>query len=134
MIDNDLSKSIESILKGVSGFLIRQVEHEDIWYFSHKMKKGRFLLQAMKEQRKDHSTKLMNKHAFPSTKHVLLFLRWEKFLPWSDVKFIEQLLVTQSLQNVPRLRKTKHPIHIMVFGVVTKNGDIKPSFTFPHGL
>ena len=30
--------------------------------------------------------------------------------------------------------KTKHPIHIMVFEVVTSDGDIMPPFIFPHGL
>ena len=32
------------------------------------------------------------------------------------------------------LIKTKHPIHSMVFGVVTGNGDVMLSFIFPHDL
>ena len=30
--------------------------------------------------------------------------------------------------------KTKRPVHIMVFGVVTSDGDVMPTFIFPHGL
>ena len=32
------------------------------------------------------------------------------------------------------LMKIKHPVHRMVFGVVTSDGDIMPSFIFPYGL
>ena len=44
MIYKDPSKSIKSIVRamGVSEFLIKQVEHEDICYFSNEMKKGDF--------------------------------------------------------------------------------------------
>ena len=48
MVDNNLSKLIRST--GVSEFLIRQVVHEDICYFSYKMK-GQFLSQAMKDKK-----------------------------------------------------------------------------------
>ena len=30
--------------------------------------------------------------------------------------------------------KTKHPVHIRVFGMVTSNGNVMPPFIFPHGL
>ena len=30
--------------------------------------------------------------------------------------------------------KTKHPVYIMVFGVVTSDRDTMPPFIFPHGL
>ena len=42
MIDNDPSKSIKSLAKdmGMSELLIKQVVHEDIRYFSYKMRKS----------------------------------------------------------------------------------------------
>ena len=58
MIDNNPSKSITYI--GESEFLIRQVVHEDIHYFSYKMRKGQFLSQAVKDKRKDRAAKLLN--------------------------------------------------------------------------
>ena len=30
--------------------------------------------------------------------------------------------------------KTKHPVQIMVFGVITSNDDTVPPFIFPHDL
>ena len=32
------------------------------------------------------------------------------------------------------MKKTKHPVHIIVFAVVTSNGDIMPPFVFLHGF
>ena len=32
------------------------------------------------------------------------------------------------------VRKTKHPVHIMVFGVITGDGNIIPLFIFSYGL
>ena len=42
MIDNDPSKSMRAIARdaGMSQFLIRQTVHEDIRYFSYKIRKG----------------------------------------------------------------------------------------------
>ena len=39
-----------------------------------------------------------------------------------------------SSQDVLILIKSKHPVHTMVFGVVTSNGNVMPSFIFPYGL
>ena len=68
MVDNDLSKSVKSIVKDIGGsdFLIREVVHEDIPSFLCKMKKGQFLLQIMKDKRKDRAEKLLKK-----LKHLL---------------------------------------------------------------
>ena len=32
------------------------------------------------------------------------------------------------------LMKTKHPVHIIVFGVVTSDDDVMPTFILPHGF
>ena len=55
MINNDPSLSINSIARdiGMSEFLIRQVVHDNILYFSYKMRKYQFSSQAIKEKRKD---------------------------------------------------------------------------------
>ena len=29
---------------------------------------------------------------------------------------------------------TKHPVYLMVFGVITRDGDVMPPFNFPHGF
>ena len=80
IIDNNPSKSIRSLACdiGASEFHIRQLVHEDIRYFSYKIKKGQFLSQAMKDKRKDSALKFFNK-----LKHIL-----QPNIPWffSDEK------------------------------------------------
>ena len=39
-----------------------------------------------------------------------------------------------SLQDAPILIKTKHQVHIMVFGVVSYDDDIMPWLIFPRGV
>ena len=63
----------------MSEFLASQVKHEDIPYFSYKMRKGQFLSQDVKDKKKEGTAKLFNKQASPPTKHPLVFLRWEIF-------------------------------------------------------
>ena len=58
MNDYDPSKSIKSITRnmGVSEFIISQVLHENIRYFSFKMSNDKFLSQAMKKEKKGRTT------------------------------------------------------------------------------
>ena len=65
---------------GVSEFLIRQVMREDIPYFSYKMRKGSFLSQAMKDKKKEHAAKILNKTKNPFIANILcFFLRRENY-------------------------------------------------------
>ena len=59
---------------GMSVFLIRQVVHEDIWYFSYKIRKGQFLSQAMKDKRKAFE----QTQALPPVEHDLVFTQKRK--------------------------------------------------------
>ena len=56
-----------------------------------------------------------------------------KFLPGSDGELIKQPLTCSVLTRCI-VMKTKHPVHIMVFGVVSCDGDVMPPFIFLHGL
>ena len=63
MIHNDPSELIKSIASniGMSEFLMKQVVHEDIQYFSNKMRKSYFLSLAMKGKMSDRAVILLNK-------------------------------------------------------------------------
>ena len=95
MIHNDPRKSIRSIARDmrVPEFLIRQVVHEDIWYFLYKMRKGQFLITVHEGLEERQFCKAFQPtQESPSTEHALLFLRWEKFPLGSDSELTEQLL------------------------------------------
>lgn len=137
MIDNDPSKSMRSIARdtGVSEFLIRQTVHEDIRYFSYKMRKGQFLSQAMKDKRKARAAKLLNKLKHPLLPNMLWVFSDEKnFCQDQMVNTQNNRWLAVSPKDVPRVMKNKYPANIMVFGVVTSDGDVMPPFMFPQGL
>ena len=144
IIDNDFSKSISSIARdiGVSEFHIRQGVYENIQYSSYKIRKDKFLSQAMNKKKKEHAAKLLNK-----LKHSLqlnmLFFFFFFFLFISDEKnFCQDQIVNLKIncwlslspQDVLILMKTKRPVYIMVLGMVTSDSDIMPPFIFLHSL
>ena len=65
IVDNDLSKLFSSITRdmGLSEFLIW---HKDIHYFSYKMRKSKFLSEAMKDKAKDRTAKFLKRPMHPS--------------------------------------------------------------------
>ena len=89
----------------------------------------------MKDKRKDHTAELLNKLKHPLQPKILWLFTNEKNI-CQDMMANSQnnhwLLL--STQDVRILMKSKHPVHIMVFGVVTGNSDIMPPFIFLHGL
>ena len=80
MTDNDLSKSIMSIARdiGVSEFLIKLEVHEDIRYFSYKIRKGQFLSQTMKDKKKDRTGKLLKKFKHTLQLNIFQYFTDEK--------------------------------------------------------
>ena len=99
------------------------------------MRKEQFLSQAMKDKRKDRAAKLFNKLKHPPKQNMPWYFSDEKNCCWSlIVNSQNNHWLALSPQDVPIVMKSKHPVHIMVFGLVTSDGDIMPPFIFPHGL
>ena len=75
VIDNNPSNSIRFIAKdmGVSEFLSWQIMHEDIHYFTYKMRKSQFLSQALNDKSKDYAAKFFNKRKHPLQSNMLWF-------------------------------------------------------------
>ena len=70
MIGNDPRKSIRLIARdmGVSEFHIRQVVHEDIRYFSYKIRKGQFFITGNEGQEERQCSKVFQQtQTFPPT-------------------------------------------------------------------
>ena len=104
MIDNDSRKTIKSITNDMktSEFLIRQVVHEDIRYFSYKMRKGYFFIISHEGQEVRPGCKAFKlTQASSLNEYVLIFLRGEKFLPGSDDELTAQhnSLFSQDVPN-----------------------------------
>ena len=66
--------------------------HEDIHYFSYKMRKIIFIIGHKKQEKRPRCKDFEQTQVFPPTELVLFFLRWEKLLPEWDYDLIEQSL------------------------------------------
>ena len=107
--------------------------YEDIHYFSYNMRKSKFLSQTKKQKRKDHKP-FEQTQASPAL-NMFWFFSDRKNLSGSDERLTEELLACLvPTQDIPIMMKPKHPVHIMVFGVVTSNADVMPPFIISHGF
>ena len=116
---------------GVSEFLIKQVVHGDIRYFSCNIRKGEFPSQTMKAKNKDRPTKLFNKHKHPLNWLWFVFSQMRKSsacVRWWTHRRTVSLLCFHKWTNI---EKNEHLVHMMLFGVDTSDGDIMPTFLFP---
>ena len=133
MIDNDPSKSNRSIAMnmGVSEFLIRLVVHEDILYFLYKIRKGEFISQ--RTRGKSMLLSFWTISSILSCWTCFDFSKWENFLPGSDGELAEQPLACRVHMRYTNIDENQW-VHIMVFVVVTSNGDIMHLFIFLYCL
>ena len=83
------------------------------------MRKGKFLSQV--KNRRDHAAKLLSKLKLP-----LLFGFSQVVNSQNNYR------LALPPQDLPIVMKTKRRIHMMVFGVVARDGDAIPPFIFPH--
>ena len=85
---------------------------------------------AMNDKKKDHTVKLLNM--------LTHLLQPKMFWFFSDEKKNCQYQTINSQNNrwlaLFLQDENQTSVHIMVFGVVTSNGNVIPSFIFPHGL
>ena len=137
LINNDPGKSMRAIAreKGIDEKVVRQVVHEDIRYFSYRMRKGQFLSKRMQEKRLKHAKKLVNKLKHPVEPNMLWFFSDEKnFCQDQKINSQNNRWLAVSPKDVPRVMQTKFPATIMVFGVVSSEGDVMPPHFFADGL
>ena len=95
--------------------------HEDIQYFSYKMKGEPIFITGYERQEAKACCKaFLQIQVFPAIEHTL-FLSEDQITNSQNNHWF-----ALSPQDVPIVMKSKHPVHIKVFGVVTSNDDIMP--------
>ena len=96
------------------------------------MRKGQFLLHAMKDKTKDPTVKLLNQLKHPLQPKLVVFFSAEKFFyQHLMVNLQNNHLLSSSPQDERIVMKTKHPVHIILFGVATSISYIMPPFILP---
>ena len=125
-------RSFRSIAKdlNVSDFTIRQCVNEDLRCKSYRLQTGQFLSEGMKNRRLEKSVKLLNKLKHPKDPDMLWFFSDEKNFCQDQMHNRQNhRWVAMCPKDVPRVMKTKFPATVMVFGVVSSEGDVMPP---PH--
>ena len=135
MSDNDPIRFTARNLEETE-FLIRLVVHEDILYFSYKIRQDQFFITGHVGYKEKLCCQTFLAEASSSTtKYALLFVRWEKFPTGSDGELTEQVLTCSDSTSCNDIDdENNQPVDVKVFGVVTSNGDFISPFIFSHGL
>ena len=130
-------RSFRSMAKelNVSHATIISCVNEDLRCKSYRMQTGQFLSEAMKARRLLKSVKLLNKLKHPKDPGMLWFFSDEKNFCQDQVHNRQNhRWVAMCPKDVPRVMKTKFPATVMVFGVVSSEGDVMPPHIFETGL
>ena len=89
----------------------------------------------MKDERNNRCAKPFNKLKHPLQLNMFWFFSDDQnFCQDQIVNSQSNYWFARNPQDVPTVMKTKHPVHIMVFGVATHDSDVIPPFVFLHGF
>jgi len=137
MVNNDPGQSMRALARelNISEKTVRVCMMEDIRYKSYKMRKGQLLTEKMQENRLKKSKKLLNKLRHPLEPDMVWFFSDEKnFCQDQSINRQNNRWLAYCPKDVPRIMQTKFPATVMVFGVVSSEGDVMPPHIFPQGL
>ena len=115
--------------------VIQNIVKDDMRCKSYKLKTGQLLTEKAKNARLVKGTKLLNKLKHPKEKNMLWFFSDEKNF-CQDQRFNRQnqRWIAACPGDVIRVMKTKFPQTVMVFEVISSEGDVMPPHIFDVGL
>ena len=120
---------------GVGNTTVRACINEDLRYHFYKRRKGQILTEKAQENRLNKALKLLNKLKHPVHNKTLWFFSDEKNFT-QDQKHNSQnnRWCVRSPHLVPIVAQTKFPAAVMVFGIISSDGDVMPPHFYPKGL
>ena len=98
------------------------------------MQTGQLLTQATKDRRLLNSTKLLNRLKHRKESNMLWFSDEKNFCQDQAHNRQNHQWIAICPNDVPRVMKTKFPNTVMVFGVISSDGDMMPLHIFETGL
>ena len=136
-VEEDPTKSFTQLAEelGVKSTTINRAINEDLRYTSYRRRKGQILTEKAKENRRTKARKLLNKLKKPLEPNMLWFFSDEKNF-CQDQKHNSQnnRWIACNQSKVQIVSQTKFPQTIMVFGVISSEGDVMPPHVFEQGL
>jgi inhibitor of nuclear factor kappa-B kinase subunit alpha len=108
---------------------------EDLKCRSYRMQTGQLLTEANKARRVLKCNRLLNKLKHPKKPGMIWFFSDEKNFTQDQV-FNKQnnRWIAMNNSDVPKVMKTKFAATVMVFGVISSEGDVMPPHIFEKGL
>ena len=114
---------------------VSRIIHEDLRYVSYRRRTGQLLTQEKKDKRLAVAKKLLTKIKHPKTQNPLIFFSDEKnFCQEQKLNKQNDRWLARSPFLVPKIMRAKYPSHVMVFGVVSNEGDVMPPHFYEIGL
>ena len=137
LIEEDPTKSKTKLAEemGVGRTTIQLAVTEDLRYKFYKRRKGQILTQKAQDNRLLKSRRLLNKLKHPVEANSIWFFSDEKNF-CQDQKHNSQnnRWCAMNPSEVPVVAQTKFPQTVMVFGVISSEGDVMPPHIFQQGL
>lgn len=137
MIEDDPSQPMSSLAQamGVSKSTIHKTVHEDLNFFSYKLRQRHLLTESTKETRHVKARALLNELKHGQSVRMLRFFSDEKnFIQDRKVNSQNDRWLCSDPSEVPTVMHSKFPASVMVLGVVSSEGDVMPPHMFQQGL
>ena len=154
VFDCQLVRQVEALIRQNCGISIRQITckiagtsetptqattamlvHGNLKYRSYSRQKGQFLSPKMTEKHVKVRNKLLNILKHPKKPDKVWYLSDKKnFCQQQKDNRRNIRWLARSLFKVPRVQEVKFLAHIMVFGVVSSQGNVMPSYFFKDSL
>ncbi|QQP48524.1 Uncharacterized protein FKW44_008881, partial [Caligus rogercresseyi] len=133
----DPSKSCTKLAEelGVGNTTVRVCINEDLRYHFYKRRKGQILTEKAQENRFNKALKLLNKLKHLVHNETLWFFSDEKnFTQDQKNNCQNSRCCVRNPHEVPIVAQTKFPAAVIVFGIISSDGDVMPPHFFPKGL
>ena len=137
LVTEDPSKSSTKLAEelGVGNTTIQVCIKEDLRYNFYKRRKGQILTEKAQQNRLSKAQKLLNKLKHPVHNETLWFFSDEKnFTQDQKHNSPNNRCCVKNPHEVPIVGQTKFPAAVMVFGIISSDGDVMPPHFFPKGL
>ena len=137
IIDEIPQRPIRQIARdlGVSHTTVNACVKEDLKCMSYRRQTSQILPEKTKNLRLIKSVRLLNKLKHPKKPNILWFFSDEKNFCQDQMHNSQNHhSIATNNRDVPRVMKTKFPVLVMVFGIVSSEGHIMPPHIFEVGL
>ena len=117
----------------VSARTLRRVVHEDLGLKSYVLRVKQLLTPAMKQKRVDIGRRLLNSLKRMTNGKIKIFSDEKFFTTDQKANRRNDRYIGDTIDKVPVVMRSKHPVGVMVLGAVSSEGHVMPPHFFQPG-